>query len=192
MRQRNLRHFDHRCYLHKLVVAFPTKNNVFGRSSSMPPMPPSLKSANFIFIVVSPSLKQGRGRLGFSQCLLNLHAYMYRDGGNGALAIGFWSKPTLGGTEITRILSDNNSPILTAPWSDPLEGGSRVIVPNNCHCISWEKATTINATISKMLLFLCFRPTIKFQGGSPVDPLPCRPPFDSTSQKLFLSSFRRL
>ena len=50
-----------------------------------------------------------------------------------------------------------------------------------------------NAT-SKMLFFLCFRPTIKFQGGSPDDPLfePPAPPFDSTSQKLFLSSFRRL
>ena len=46
-----------------------------------------------------------------------------------------------------------------------------------------------------MLFFLCFRPTIKFQGGSPVDPLfepPADPPFDSTSQKSFLSSFRRL
>ena len=49
--------------------------------------------------------------------------------------------------------------------------------------------------LSKMLFFLCFRPTIKFQGGSPVDPLfepPADPPFDSTSQKLFSSSFRRL
>ena len=46
-----------------------------------------------------------------------------------------------------------------------------------------------------MLFFLCFRPTIKFQGGSPVDPLfepPSDPPFDSTSQNLFLLSFRRL
>ena len=44
----------------------------------------------------------------------------------------------------------------------------------------------------KMLFFLCFRPTITFQGGSRVDPLfepPADPPFDSTSQKLFLSSF---
>ena len=38
-----------------------------------------------------------------------------------------------------------------------------------------------------MLFFLCLRPTIKFQGGSPVDPLfepPADPPFDSTSQKV--------
>ena len=43
-----------------------------------------------------------------------------------------------------------------------------------------------------MLFFLCFRPTIKFQDGSPVDPLfepSADPLFDSTSQKLFLSSF---
>ena len=34
--------------------------------------------------------------------------------------------------------------------------------------------------LSKMLFFLCFRPTIKFQEGSPVDPLfepPADPPF---------------
>ena len=40
--------------------------------------------------------------------------------------------------------------------------------------------------LSKMLFFLCFRPTVKFQDGSPVDPLfdpPADPPFDSTSQK---------
>ena len=43
------------------------------------------------------------------------------------------------------------------------------------------------------MFFLCFRPTMRFQGGSPVDPLfkpLADPPFDSTSQKLFLSSFR--
>ena len=46
-----------------------------------------------------------------------------------------------------------------------------------------------------MLFFLCFCPTMKFQDGSPVDPLfepSADPLFDSTSQKLFLSSFRRL
>ena len=39
-----------------------------------------------------------------------------------------------------------------------------------------------------MLFFLCFRPTIKSQDGSPVDPLSepsADPLFDSTSQKLF-------
>ena len=61
----------------------------------------------------------------------------------------------LGDAEMTRFLSDNNSRILTA----------------HCHCISWEKATTIKMRLSKMLFFLCFRPTIKFQDGSPVDPL---------------------
>ena len=38
-----------------------------------------------------------------------------------------------------------------------------------------------------MLFFLRLRPTIKCQGGSPVDPLlepPADPPFDSTSKKL--------
>ena len=96
---------------------------------------------------------------------------------------------------MTRVLSDNNSRILTARWPDALEGGGGAIVQNDCHCISWEKATTIKNRLSTMLLFLCFRPTIKFQGGSPVDPLfepPADPPFDSTSQNLFLSSFRRL
>ena len=33
----------------------------------------------------------------------------------------------LGDAEMTRILSDNNSPILTAPESDPLEGRKGVI-----------------------------------------------------------------
>ena len=40
-----------------------------------------------------------------------------------------------------------------------------------------------------MLFFSCALVTIKFQGGSPVEPLfepPADPPFDSTSQKLFL------
>ena len=49
--------------------------------------------------------------------------------------------------------------------------------------------------LSKMLFFLCFRPTIKFQDGSPVDPLfepPADPLLDSTSQKLVLSSFRKI
>ena len=82
---------------------------------------------------------------------------------------------------MTTILSDNNSRILAAPSSDPLEvEGGRVIVQNYCHCISWEKVMTIKMRLSKLLFFLCFRPTIKFQGGSPVDPLfepPCRPPF---------------
>ena len=40
-----------------IVVAFPTKTSVFARFSSLPPNPPPLKSENFIFIVVSPSLK---------------------------------------------------------------------------------------------------------------------------------------
>ena len=96
---------------------------------------------------------------------------------------------------MTIILSDNNSRIFAAPFSDPVEGAEGVIVQNYCHCISWEKATTIKIRLSKMLFFLCFRPTIKFEGGSPVDPLfepPADPPFDSTSLKLFLSSFRRL
>ena len=73
-----------------------------------------------------------------------------------------------------------NSRIFTAPESDPLEGGGGVIVQNYCHCISWEKATTIKMRFSKMLFFLCFSPTIKFQDGSPVDPLfepPADPPF---------------
>ena len=37
-------------------MAFPTKTSVFGRFSSLPPRPRPLKSENFIFIVVSPSL----------------------------------------------------------------------------------------------------------------------------------------
>ena len=39
-----------------VVVAFPTKTSVFGRFSSLPHKAPFLKSENFIFIVVSPSL----------------------------------------------------------------------------------------------------------------------------------------
>ena len=60
---------------------------------------------------------------------------------------------------------------------------------------SWEKATTKKDAIFQMRFFLCFRLTINFEGGCPVDPLfepPAHPPFDSTSQKLFLSSFRCL
>ena len=63
-----------------------------------------------------------------------------------------------------------------------------VVVQNYCHCTSWEIATTIKMRLSKMLFFLCFRPTIKFQGGSHVGPLfkpPADPPFDSTSQNSF-------
>ena len=100
--------------------------------------------------------------------------------------------PTLGGAEMTIIFSDNNSRILTAPQSDPLEGGRGVIVQNYCHCIPWEKATTIKMRLSKMLFFLCFRPTVKFQDGSPVDPLSepsANPRFDSTSQNLFHRHF---
>ena len=36
--------------------AFPMKNSVFGRFSSLSPSPPPFKSENFIFIAVSPSL----------------------------------------------------------------------------------------------------------------------------------------
>ena len=98
---------------------------------------------------------------------------------------------------MTRILSGNDSRILTAPlvrppWAWRVEG---VIVPNYCHCISWEKGMTIKMRLSKIQFLLCFRPTIKFQDGSPVDPLfepPADPPSDSTSQKILLSSFRRL
>ena len=48
--------------------------------------------------------------------------------------------PKIGGAEMTTILSDNNSRILTAPQSDPLEGAKGVIGQNYCHCISWEKS----------------------------------------------------
>ena len=61
---------------------------------------------------------------------------------------------------MTRILSDNNSRILTGPQSDPLEGARGVITQNNCHCISWEKAMTIKRRLSEMLFSLCFRPTL--------------------------------
>ena len=43
-----------------IVVAFPTKTSILGRFSSPAPNPP-LQSENFIFIVVSPSLKQCLG-----------------------------------------------------------------------------------------------------------------------------------
>ena len=93
------------------------------------------------------------------------------------------------------ILSDNNSRILTPPGPTPwkVEGGGNY--PKVLSLYFLGKATTIKMRLSKILFFLCFRPTIKFQGGSPVDPLfepPADPPFESTSQKLFLSSFRRL
>ena len=58
---------------------------------------------------------------------------------------------------------------LRPPSPTPWKGA---IVQNDCHCISWERATTIKMRLSKVLFFLCFlRPTIKFLGGSPVDPL---------------------
>ena len=86
----------------------------------------------------------------------------------------------LGGAEMTIILSDNNSRIFTAPCPTPWRVEAGEIVQNYCHCISWEKATTIKLRFSKMLFFLCCSPTIKFQDGSPVDPLfepPADPPF---------------
>ena len=46
---------------------------------------------------------------------------------------------------------------------------------------------TIKMQLSNLLFFLCFRPTIKFQDGSPIDPVfdpPADPPFDSTSRKM--------
>ena len=60
------------------------------------------------------------------------------------------------------------SPIFTAaPTPAPLEGGRGMIVQNRCRCISWEKATTTKMRLSKMPILLCFRPTIRFQDGSP-------------------------
>ena len=41
----------------------PRKNSVFGQFSSMPPMPPPPQNGNFIFIVLSPSLKVVKKRL---------------------------------------------------------------------------------------------------------------------------------
>ena len=38
-----------------IVMAFPKQSSVLGRFSSLPPIPP-LKKANFVFIVISPSL----------------------------------------------------------------------------------------------------------------------------------------
>ena len=54
---------------------------------------------------------------------------------------------------MTRILSDNNSRILTAPGPTPLEGGRGVIVQNYCRCMSWEKATTIKMQLSPKCCF---------------------------------------
>ena len=87
---------------------------------------------------------------------------------------------------MTIILSNSNSRFLRPPSPTPwrVEGGG--FVQNCCHCISRAKAMTIKMRLSEMLLFLRFRPTIKFQGGSPVHPLfepPADPAFDSTSQK---------
>ena len=53
---------DNKIFPLKIILSwrFPRKkkNSVFGRLSSLPPRPPPpLESANFIFIVVSPSLK---------------------------------------------------------------------------------------------------------------------------------------
>ena len=52
------------------------------------------------------------------------------------------------------ILPDNK---FTDPYGplEPLEGGGGVIVQNYCHCISWEKATTIKMQLSKILFFSC-------------------------------------
>ena len=54
---------------------------------------------------------------------------------------------------MTRILSDNNSRILMAPQSDPLECGRGLLVQNYCHYISWEKATTTKMRLSKTVLW---------------------------------------
>ena len=50
---------------------------------------------------------------------------------------------------------------------------------------------TTKMRLSKMLFFLCFRPTRKFQGGSPLDPLfepPADPPLDSRPRNAFRNS----
>ena len=90
---------------------------------------------------------------------------------------------------MTTILSDNDSRILTAPCSNPLEGGGGVTVQN--FVIAFPEKSDYNKNVTfQNVVFLCSRPTIKFQGGSPVDPLfepPADPPFDSASQKLFFS-----
>ena len=49
-----------------------------------------------------------------------------------------------------------------------------------------------NATFPNAVFFLCFRPTITFQGWSPVDPLFEPPVLTRPLTYYFLSSFRRL
>ena len=54
---------DNKIRTFKFVLSWrfpPKKNSVFGQFSSLPPWPTPFKSANFIFIVVSPSLKFAR------------------------------------------------------------------------------------------------------------------------------------
>ena len=94
---------------------------------------------------------------------------------------------------MTIIFSDNNSRILTAPLSDPLEGGRGGNCPKllSLHFLG-KSDDNKNATFPKVLFFLCFRPTIKFQDGSLVNPLSepsADPLFDSTSEKLFYRHF---
>ena len=58
---------------------------------------------------------------------------------------------TLHSSELYR--SFMNRRRLTAPQADPLEGGRGVFAQKFCHCISWEKATTIKMRLSRMLFF---------------------------------------
>ena len=86
---------------------------------------------------------------------------------------------------MTRILSNNNSRLLAAPESDPLEGGRGVIVQNYCHCISWGKSdNNRNATFQNAVFPVLLGRQSDFKEG-PLLTLfsrpPANPPFDSTN-----------
>ena len=93
---------------------------------------------------------------------------------------GTGTKNLLGGAEMTIILSDNNSRIFTASLIRPPGGWRGGKLPKIIVTVfPGKKTTTIKMRFSKMLFFLCFNPTIKFQDGSPGRPsfrTPCRPP----------------
>ena len=66
---------DNKIYTFKILLSwrFPRKNSILDDFSSLPPIPP-LKTANFILIVVSPSLRfVGSGCAEIVQPNGNLH-----------------------------------------------------------------------------------------------------------------------
>ena len=81
---------------------------------------------------------------------------------------------------MTRILSDNDSWILTAPSSDPLEGGGGGNCPKLLSLYFLGKSDDNKNAIFQNAVFPVLQPDNKISRWVPVDPLfepPADPPF---------------